>query len=66
MPSGTVDPCYILHEVEAPMFPCSFEVGNGMVSRAMLALPHVRCRFVSYFPHLHRPTHTKATHPFMI
>ena len=66
MPSGIIDPCCILHKVEAPMFPHSFEVGNGMVSHAALALPHVSHRFIDYFFHLCRPAHTKATYPFMI
>ena len=66
IPSGIVDPCYILHEVEAPTFPHSFEVGNDMVSHAVLALPRVSHRFAGYFPHFRKPAHTKATYPFMI
>ena len=62
MPSGTIDPCCKVHEVDAPMFPCSFEVGNGMVSYVVLDLPRVSGGFVVYFPHFCRQTHTKATY----
>ena len=61
-PSGTIDPCYKVHEVDVPTFLGSFEVGNGMVSRVVLASPRVSRKFIGYFVGSHRPTHTKVAY----
>ena len=65
MPSGTIDPCCKVHEVDITTFPCSFEVGNRMVYRVVQDFPCMSSGFAGYFPHFCRPTHTKSTYIYV-